>query len=501
MKATQNHNFGMFFPELAKEWHQSRNGSLKPSEVAPNSSKKVWWRCEHGHEWQSIISNRAKGRGCPKCYNKRRSSLIKKVLLKKRGSLAEKYPELIKQWHPTKNGTLTPNNITARSHTKVWWICNNGHEYPSIISNRSRGWGCPYCANKKISNYNNFAVKYPEIAKQWHSSRNDKLTPQELAPTSSRIVWWICKRGHEWKASVNNRVTHESGCPKCHPKTSKLEIRIYCEFKKIFDEVLYQAKIGKTEIDIYIPQYKIAIEVDGYPWHKGREINDIQKGKILLEKGILLFHLRDNKLKQISQTDVFYKITNKHNIPLKKLLEKLLITTILTTEHREKILNYISLNIFQNNDEYKTLLSFLPAPMPEKSFAKLFPKIAEEWNYEKNRPLKPDMFTSGSTINVWWKCKKGHEWSAVLYSRTNGTNCPYCSGKKPTIENNLAVNNPELAKEWHFIKNGELTPNQVTPKSGKKVWWICKQGHEWQSSIAHRNNGRGCPKCRWKKKI
>ena len=42
----------------------------------------------------------------------------------------------------------------------------------------------------------------------------------------------------------------------------------------------------------------------------------------------------------------------------------------------------------------------------------------------------------------------------------------------------LADRNPELAKEWHPIKNGDLTPAQVTPGSGKKVWWICIREHD-----------------------
>ena len=63
--------------------------------------------------------------------------------------------------------------------------------------------------------------------------------------------------------------------------------------------------------------------------------------------------------------------------------------------------------------------------------------------------------------------------------------------------NCLATLNPTLANEWHPTKNGELTPNKVTPSSGKKVWWKCPKGndHEWQAIIANRNKGIGCPIC------
>ena len=52
-------------------------------------------------------------------------------------------------------------------------------------------------------------------------------------------------------------------------------------------------------------------------------------------------------------------------------------------------------------------------------------------------------------------------------------------------------NNRELLEEWHPTKNANLTPHNVTYGSKKKVWWICKNGHEWQASICDRKRGRG----------
>ena len=56
-----------------------------------------------------------------------------------------------------------------------------------------------------------------------------------------------------------------------------------------------------------------------------------------------------------------------------------------------------------------------------------------------------------------------------------------------------------LAKEWNYKRNGDLLPESVTPNSGKKVWWMCMYGHEWQAKIAQRNNGTGCPYCAGRK--
>ena len=66
---------------------------------------------------------------------------------------------------------------------------------------------------------------------------------------------------------------------------------------------------------------------------------------------------------------------------------------------------------------------------------------------------------------------------------------------KATEQYNLAVINPGLAKEWHPTRNGELNPRNVTPGSGRKIWWICSSGHEWQAPVYSRNRGSNCPFC------
>jgi len=58
-----------------------------------------------------------------------------------------------------------------------------------------------------------------------------------------------------------------------------------------------------------------------------------------------------------------------------------------------------------------------------------------------------------------------------------------------------------LANEWNYEKNNSLTPMDITPNSGKKVWWKCKKGHEWQATVANRNRGSGCPVCRKNKTL
>ena len=59
-------------PQLANEWDYEKNGELKPEDFTCGSDKKVWWKCEKGHEWQATINNRNNGTGCPICYKEKR---------------------------------------------------------------------------------------------------------------------------------------------------------------------------------------------------------------------------------------------------------------------------------------------------------------------------------------------------------------------------------------------------------------------------------------------
>ena len=124
--------------------------------------------------------------------------------------------------------------------------------------------------------------------------------------------------------------------------------------------------------------------------------------------------------------------------------------------------------------------------------------LANEWNFEKNDVLTPIDVTPGSNKKVWWKCSKGHEWQATISNRNRGNGCSYCAGKKVLKGyNDLATFYPQVADEWNYKRNGEITPSTVTFASNKKVWWICKKcGGEYESYINNRTRkGVGCPYC------
>ena len=192
---------------LAREWHPTRNGELTPATVARAARRRVWWKCRRGHEWEAAVYSRSLGgNGCPYCAGKRAG---------RDNSLRKLYPRVAREWHPTKNGNLTPADVTRGSKKRVWWVCRHGHEWQAPVHERTAGRGCPYCAHRRIAEDNSLAALRPDLAREWHPTRNRPLTPQNVFPAAAHQVWWRCEHGHVWQATINSRSTLGTGCPYC----------------------------------------------------------------------------------------------------------------------------------------------------------------------------------------------------------------------------------------------------------------------------------------------
>ena len=298
-------------PELSKQWHPTKNGNLTTYDVTNGTVKKVWWKCDKGddHEWETQINRRAsRGSGCLICSNK-------KVV--KSNCLAITNPELAKQWHPTKNGILTPYNITIGSNTKIWWKCEKGddHEWKTVVYNRKVGGNCPICINQKTVLSNSLISTDPELAKQWHPTKNGTLSTSDLVAGSGKKVWWKCNKGvdHEWKTSAVKRL-NGSNCPFCTlTPQSKQELTITFELIKIFEKIdpkgLKTNMNGRLRsIDIFIPKLNLCIEFDGSYWHKDNRELDKIKSEMLFEEGFKLIRVREEPLKKLYDTDVISKV-------------------------------------------------------------------------------------------------------------------------------------------------------------------------------------------------
>jgi len=475
-------------PTLAKQWHPTKNGKLTPDKVHYQSHSKVWWICDKGHEWETTVKVRARGANCPFCSHRYASEDY---------NLQISHPEITLEWHPTLN-ILKPHNVTPASEKRVWWLCSRGHEWESTVKNRTTArTGCPYCAGKKVSLDNCLATLYPDVASEWHPNKNENQTPYDLTYGSAKKVWWLCDRGHEWIASVKHR-TNGRGCPMCHSQTSRLEVRIYVELRSIFKEVEWRSMIYGYECDIFIPKENIGIEIDGGHWHKDKRNQDIKKNTILKAHGIRVLRVRGEGLEKINDYDVTFRKKDPHIKTILKLLNSISEKFSLSDDSRRKLDSYIDIGEVSDQYGYRKIISMLPSPPKNESLEIMNPEVCQEWYFEKNDPLIPSMFSPGSGKKVWWLCVNGHEWQAAISNRTkdNPTGCPYCSRRVAFPDNNLKLSYPDIAAEWLQERNGKLTPTSVVPGSHRKVWWRCHKGHEYEMIIGNRTRqGQGCPFC------
>lgn len=544
-------------PDLAKEWHPTKNGSLTPDQINANSSKYAWWLGECGHEWRSQIGSRFRGTGCPYCANQ--------AVLPGFNDLLTKYPGLAKEWHPTKNGSLLPSMVIPGSRKKVWWITPEGYEWeasivkrvhgqqcpiysnqkivagindfqslhpalmqewdweqntvdPSTIScaygknvwwhgfcghhwkskvaYRIRGSRCPYCCGQQVlRGFNDLATLNPELASEWDYEKNDK-TPYEYTLHSGIKAAWKCKKGHSWRATIASRASG-TGCPVC---SSEMQVSVP---EKTISYYLHR----DTDLTI-LDNYKFedsSYELDIYcpELHLGIEYDgqawhknpaaDRQKNLYLADKQIVLLRIREPLCPDLASSSIDFKLTDKYH----SLEDAVHFVFAFLASHYEK--HFIcDVNLKRDNAK---IIGEMEHAAWKNSIAALNPTLTQEWNTVKNGKLHPCDVPVHSGKKVWWKCSKcNYEWRSVVADRSAGKGCPVCAGKVVWPgHNDLQTLYPEIAAQWHPSRNGSLTASDVTPGSNKKVWWQCKLGHEWQAQINKRSSGRNCPYCIGKK--
>lgn len=198
---------------------------LLSNKYIDSTFNKLKWKCLKENcgqiffaPWYSIKN----GVGCGVCEGRQ-------VTLS--NCLATKNPKIAKEWHPTKNGNLTPYDVSENSNKKVWWRCSKNitHEWKIKINARKYN-GCPYCAGQIASKEYNLKISNPDLCQEWNYDKNIK-SPLEYTPMSGAKVWWKCKEcGHEWQAIICDRNgKNQTGCPECFKSKGEQKIKNYLD--------------------------------------------------------------------------------------------------------------------------------------------------------------------------------------------------------------------------------------------------------------------------------
>ncbi len=208
-------------PELAAQAYD-----FDPTTVTEYSNQRVNWKCELGHIWGTAVHQRSTGTGCPYCSGRLAQAGY--------NDLATVRPELAAQAYD-----FDPTTVTEYSSQKRAWQCARGHVWRAVVSSRSVGNGCPYCANRwALPGYNDLATVRPDLAAQAYD-----FDPTTVTPGTHKKVGWKCEKGHVWKAGVKDRAAG-NGCPICAVRFFKPGLDAHLYFLEHPERDLYQIGVS-----------------------------------------------------------------------------------------------------------------------------------------------------------------------------------------------------------------------------------------------------------------
>lgn len=259
--------------------------------------------------------------------------------------LSIKAPDLVMEWHTTKNGDLTPYDIAFKSERIVWWKCSIcGEEYEQRVCNRYRGYykygkSCKACSGKILTDQNRLSIKCPEAIEIWHPTLNYTLTPNDVSYGSHKIVWWKCDRcGKEYFMSVKSRTCNlDAFCTNCFSGKTSYEENQWIDSLNIINKNFEPIINNRIVCDGYDPLTNTIYEYNGSFWHGEPkyyledDINKITKftfGKLYkdtLKRRELLLSFGYNVYEKWSESGIEIFFHGKGNKLRPKLSENIII--------------------------------------------------------------------------------------------------------------------------------------------------------------------------------
>lgn len=502
-----------------------------PSRVMPGSGKKLSWKCPEGHGFLSTPASRSSGQNCPICSGHQ--------VLAGFNDLATHRPDLAAE----ANG-WDPSTVTRASSKKLSWKCSKGHTWDSTVANRTTiGSNCPVCSNRKVvAGINDIATSHPGLAREAYG-----WDPSAVTAGSGKARSWLCSEGHVWECSPDRRVRDSPRCPTCVPPRTR---RHYGSFLEEHPEAAREA--DGWDPSTFSPGSGVRMPwkcVLGHSWTA--RVNDRSRGagcpfcgnrKVLpgfndlatVDPGLAVEAdgWDPTTVTAVSRASRRWRCREGHTW-----------TASVGARHQSNLLCPVCAKrqVLAGFNDLGTTHPLVAAEADGWNPAGVLAGagLAVHWRCSeghgwvatvrsRTRPgagsgcpvcankvveprfndlatLRPDLASQArgwdpSTVTVSsgkmrdWVCEFGHEWSAVVASRTAGRGCPICTGRTvlPGF-NDLASIHPDVAAEAHG-----WDPASKTAGSNSKAQWRCDLGHVWTAVISSRTYGsrpNGCPYC------
>lgn len=473
--------------KILSEWTGLRDDGnyFTPNDVAKSSSMKFKWKCDRGHEWYATVGSRTcGGTGCPYCSGHKVSNdnSLKNWCLNN-GVYGQ---QIMSEWTGIcEDGKQYDiSNVARSSNRRFMWKCNNGHKWTvTVLGRTSRKCGCPHCYNNRRSEVTRKAMldrKSKEnnllawclkngsfgqkLMSEWTGICEDgrQYKMNEFARASQKKFKWKCSEGHEWSTTIYSRTMKKSGCPYCAGQrvSNENSLKTWCLRNSLYGKQLIKEWTGICD--------------DG----KHYSIDQVTKAS-------------NKKFKWIcSKGHEWYAKINARTSQ----------KTGCPYCSGQRVSTENSLKTWcLNNDEFgKQLIS--------------------EWTglCTDGKHYDIDQVTKASNRKFKWKCSSGHEWFAIVSSRTmDKTGCPCCYeenkgaivakariSEKNTLKTWCARNKwrgKQVLQQWtgdcDDDKHYEIS--DVAWNSEKVFKWRCYNGHEWHAKVIRLTvNEMVCPICK-----
>jgi len=212
-------------PHLLDEWDWEYNNlmGLDPYKLTYGSHVEAGWVCklDSRHLWKATIKNRTlNNTNCRFCCNQE---------IFYENSIVFTHPDLAKEFDVSKNN-ISIFSVSFGSTKEVWWACCNGHSWVESPNRRTaKGLvnSCRICRS--------LGFLYPELGKQWDYEKN-KDTPFDVSFGSEQLAWWLCEKGHSWRARICGRTLNGNGCKYCSNQKAGYGNDLLTKFPKLCEE-------------------------------------------------------------------------------------------------------------------------------------------------------------------------------------------------------------------------------------------------------------------------
>jgi formylmethanofuran dehydrogenase subunit E len=390
-------------PELIADWDYTQN-TIDPANLSYGSSKLAKWICRECHKTypRKIVNQYHSTHLCKECAAKQGNENHRKNMAIYNESVADR-SNLIALWDWEKN-TRDPHDLSAKSGIEVFWKCPDCQTtWKDKPCNRYDL--LPHCMRCSMRIHNNrrneraiaeggtWGANHPRLAKQWHPTLNGDITPFDITPNCCTPYYFLCDYGHTYKVAPRERSERRAGCPFCneHRRKSFTEQAIGYYLSKVIEVKCNYRILRNSELDVYIPTLKTAIEFDGLYWHsKITSIRrDLCKDEYCKRQGIRLIRVKEWRYNRNGMNTIYFVCKNdNYEWLIHCLCEKLKLPKI-------------NVNIIKDTP---SILERLDLINIETSIAIKRPNAVAFWNSDKNYPITPEKIGYKSRHVFAWHC-------------------------------------------------------------------------------------------------